>query len=44
MSIIYSEQLQRHLDTDLEDELELVKEQAEPNEYVFEHEGKIYKF
>lgn len=46
MSIIYSEILQRKIDTDYVDELELVEEQAEPNEFVFRSEvsGRVFKF
>ncbi len=45
-SVIYSNILQKYIDTDFVDELELVEEQAEPDEFVFRSEktGIIYKF
>ena len=49
MSITFNEQLQRNIDTDYEDELELVEEQAKaegnPAPYAFYNDkGKIYVF
>ncbi len=49
MSIIYNPKLHKHIDTDIvdpEEELEMVKEQAKLNEYVFRSDvsGEIFIF